>query len=126
MIIGLDITNIIHYLNLPTGTYYFFINKKNTSIYDFFAGNQWSHYQQKLVKKIGLWIAINLKYVNAKTRGSASKKKKCKWMGSTQTIFRESSVQDLHRIFAVHLLKKSIFYWTDENKKYRKDCLPAV
>lgn len=40
------------------------------------------------------------------------KKKKCKWMGSTQTIFRESSVQDLHRIFAVHLLKKSIFYWT--------------
>lgn len=22
--------------------------------------------------------------------------------------------------------KKSIFYWTDENKKYRKDCLPAV
>lgn len=76
LIIGLDITNIIHYLNLPTGTYYFFINKKNTSIYDFFAGNQWSHYQQKLVKKIGLWIAINLKYVNAKTRGSASKKKK--------------------------------------------------
>lgn len=38
------------------------------------------------------------------------KKKKCKWMGSTQTILRESSVQDLHRIFAVHLLKKSIFY----------------
>lgn len=106
LIIGLDITNIIHYLNLPTGTYYFFINKKNTSIYDFFAGNQWSHYHQKLVKKIGLWIAINLKYVNAKTRGSASKKKKCKWMGSAQTIFRESSVQDLHRIFAVHLLKK--------------------
>lgn len=33
-------------------------------------------------------------------------KKKCKWMGSTQTIFRESSVQDLHRIFAVHLFKK--------------------
>lgn len=34
------------------------------------------------------------------------KKKKCKWMGSAQTIFRESSVQDLHRIFAVHLFKK--------------------